>query len=73
MANRIRAAAKAAGLEGRYSGHSAPVGMACDLLAKGASVEDVQTAGRWAAPKMVLRYGRSELAGRSAVADYYRR
>ena len=73
LANRIRAMAKAAGLDGAFSGHSGRVGMARDLVAAGASVSAVQVAGRWASSRMPAHYARAELAGRGAVASYYGR
>lgn len=68
---RIAAAAKAAGLEGRFSGHSPRVGMAKDLVAAGASVAAVQVAGRWKSARLPAIYARGELAGQGAVAKYY--
>ncbi len=41
---------RAAGLDGRLTGHSGWVGMARDLVASGASVSAVQVAGRLASP-----------------------
>ena len=72
ISNRIRAAAKAAGLEGTWSGHSARVGMTVDLVAAGASLAAVQLAGRWASSRMPALYARGELAGNGAIARYYR-
>ena len=71
VSNRIGRAAKAARLEGRYSGHSPRVGMARDLVAAGAGVAAVQVAGRWASSRMPAHYARSELAARGAVASFY--
>ena len=70
-ARRLAAMAKAAGLEGAFSGHSARVGMARDLVAHGASVAAVQVAGRWASSRMPAYYARGELAARGAVAQFY--
>lgn len=71
IARRIKAACEAAGLEGRYSGHSARIGMARDLAATGCELPALMTAGRWASPKMPALYTRNEQAGRGAVARYY--
>ena len=71
VARRLAAMAKAAGLEGAFSGHSARVGMARDLVAHGASVAAVQVAGRWASSRMPAYYARGELAARGAVAQFY--
>ena len=64
----IQARAADAGIEGRVSGHSLRVGSAQSLASAGASVVDMQTAGRWKSPSMPGRYARGELAGRGAVA-----
>ena len=71
VARRLAAMARAAGLEGAFSGHSARVGMARDLVASGASVAAVQIAGRWKSPRMPAHYARGELAARGAVARFY--
>ena len=71
VSNRIAAAAKAAGLTGRFSGHSPRIGMARDLVASGAGVAAVQVAGRWASAQMPAHYARAELAARGAVARFH--
>ncbi len=58
----------AAGIQGRVSGHSPRVGSAQSLAAAGASLVEMQTAGRWQSPAMPGRYARAEFAGRGAVA-----
>lgn len=72
VARRIRAAARAAGLEGDFRGHSPRIGMAQDLAAAGASTTDLMTAGRWKAHRMPAHYARGETARNGAVARYYR-
>lgn len=62
--------AAAAGIEGRISGHSLRVGAAQSLAAAGASLVEMQTAGRWASPVMPGHYARGQLAGRGAVARF---
>lgn len=57
-----------AGFAGRVSGHSLRVGAAQSLAAAGASVVEMQVAGRWLSPTMPGRYARGELAARGAVA-----
>ena len=64
----IKLRAGAADLEGRFSGHSLRVGGAQSLASAGASVVEMQTAGRWQSPSMPGRYARGELAARGAVA-----
>ena len=41
------------------------------LARAGASVMDMQTAGRWDDPKMPAHYSRAELAERGAVARFF--
>ena len=55
-------------IEGRVSGHSLRVGAAQSLAAAGASLVEMQTAGRWTSPTMPGRYTRGQRAARGAVA-----
>jgi len=71
ISRRIKAACRAAGLDGNYSGHSPRVGMAVDMVRADLSLAAVQQAGRWKSPSMVQRYTRSEIAQRGAVARWY--
>ena len=64
----IKRRAAAADLEGRFSGHSLRVGSAQSLAAGGASLVEMQTAGRWQSPSMPGHYARGQLAARGAVA-----
>ena len=57
-----------AGIEGRVSGHSLRVGAAQSLAAAGASLVEMQTAGRWTSPTMPGRSTRGQRAARGAVA-----
>ncbi len=57
----IRSRAAAVGIEGRVSGHSLRVGRAQSLAAGGASIVEMQTAGRW-------QHGAPSLAS-ATVAD----
>ena len=50
--------------------HSLRVGMAQDLATAGAGLVELQTAGRWASPRMPAHYTRNHAAGRGAVARY---
>ena len=63
LANRVRAAAKAAGLGEDFSGHSGRIGMARRMVAAGAPNAAVQRQGRWKHGDMVARYTRGEVAG----------
>ena len=58
------------GMKGSISGHSLRVGSAVSLAQAGATVVDMQTAGRWRDPKMPAHYARAELAERGAVARF---
>ena len=68
---RRAAAAFGADAGARYSGHSARVGMAQDLLAANASLAAIMEAGRWTTPTMVGRYTRALSATRNAVAQFH--
>ena len=71
ICNRIAASARAAGLTGHFTGHSARVGMARDLAASGCELPALMQAGRWQSERMPAIYTRHESAGRGAVARYY--
>ena len=58
----IRSRAATAGIEGRVSGHSLRVGGAQSLAAGGASLVEMQIAGRWQSPAMPGHYARGQLA-----------
>lgn len=60
--------AKAAGVSGRVSGHSLRVGAAQSLVSAGATLPELQQAGRWRSPAMPAHYARGQLAGQGAVA-----
>ena len=70
---RRAAAALGAAAGARYSGHSARVGMAQDLLAANATLAAIMEAGRWTTPTMVGRYTRALSATRNAVAQFHQR
>ena len=67
---RLTAAARAAGVDGRITAHSARIGLASELTRRGASTADVMLAGSWKTPRMVARYSAGATAGRGAVARY---
>ena len=67
MTKRIKAAALGDG----FSGHSARVGMARDLVKAGTELTALMNAGRWKSHDMPAHYTRAEEAGRGAVARYY--
>ena len=66
----IKRRARAAGVEGFISSHSLRVGSAVSLVQAGASVVDLQVAGRWKSPQMPAHYARAELAERGGIARF---
>ena len=68
LRRRIAAAAAAAGLEGRFSGHSGRVGMAQTLAAEDFQQPAIQIAGRWKSKQMPAVYTRFQTPRQGAVA-----
>lgn len=68
--NAIKRRAREAGVEGFISGQSLRVGSAVSLAQAGASVADMQVAGRWKSPEMPAHYAKKELAEQNAVARF---
>ncbi|MDE0297434.1 MAG: tyrosine-type recombinase/integrase [Candidatus Poribacteria bacterium] len=66
----IRRRAAEAGVEGSISGHSLRAGSALSLAEAGASVREVQRAGRWRDPAMPARYVREAPEEGSPVKRY---
>ena len=66
----IRYWSELAGVEGFISGHSLRVGSAVSLAQAGASVVDMQTAGRWKSADMPAHYAKAQLAERGAIARF---
>ena len=66
----IRRRATEAGVEGDISGHSLRMGSAVSLAEAGATVNEVQQAGRWQGPTMPARYVREIPAEQSPVKRY---
>ena len=66
----IQKRANAAGVEGFISGHSLRVGSAVSLAQAGATVVDMQVAGRWKSSQMPAHYAKAELAERGAIARF---
>ena len=67
---RFQAAARSAGVEARVTAHSARVGLASELMRRGASTTDVMLAGNWKTSRMVAHYSAGATAERGAVAQY---
>ncbi len=66
----IQKRASDAGVKGFIAGHSLRVGSAVALAQAGASVVEMQIAGRWKSSEMPAHYAKSELAERGAIAKY---
>lgn len=66
----IQKRASDAGVEGFISGHSLRVGSAMSLASAGATVVDMQVAGRWKSSQMPAHYAKAELAERGAIARF---
>ena len=66
----IKKRAANAGMEGFISGHSLRVGSAVSLAQAGATVVDMQVAGRWKSSQMPAHYAKAELAERGAIARF---
>ena len=66
----IQKRARAAGVDGFISGHSLRVGSAVSLAQAGATVVDMQVAGRWKSSQMPAHYAKAELAERGAIARF---
>ncbi len=62
--------AKAAGIEGAISGQSLRIGSALSLAEAGASVKEMQRAGRWLDPAMPARYVREAPPEQNPVEKY---
>lgn len=73
IARRIVSAAKAAGLSGRYGGHSPRIGMTLDLAEANVQLPSLMQVGRWKSSDMPALYIRNLSAGHNAVATWYRR
>ena len=70
IARRLTAAARAAGIDARITGHSGRVGLASELTARGASTTETMLAGGWKTARMVAHYSASATAEQGAVAKY---
>ena len=66
----IKKRAADAGVEVFISGHSLRVGSAVSLAQAGATVVDMQVAGRWKSSQMPAHYAKAELAERGAIARF---
>ena len=70
IARRLTAAASAAGIKGRITGHSGRVGLAVELTRRGAPEQATAKAGGWKSSRMVAHYAAAVAAEQGAVATY---
>ena len=70
IARRLTAAARAAGVDGRITGHSGRVGLAVELTRRGAPEQATAKAGGWKSSRMVAHYAAAVAAEQGAVATY---
>ena len=66
----IKQCAARVGLTEKVSGHSLRIGTTVSLAKSGASLVDIQVAGRWKDPGMPAHYARTELGKRGAIARF---
>ena len=66
----IKQSAARVGLTDKVSGHSLRIGSAVALAQVGASLVDIQVAGRWKDPGMPAHYARAQFAERGAIARF---
>ena len=66
----IKKRAADAGIDSFISGHSLRVGSAISLTQAGATVVDMQVAGRWNSSQMPAHSAKAELAERGAIARF---
>ena len=66
----IKSCAARVGLTDKVSGHSLRIGTAVSLAQSGASLVDMQVAGRWKSSQMPAYYAKAGLAERGAIARF---
>ena len=66
----IKSCAARVGLTDKVSGHSLRIGTTVSLAQSGASLVDIQVAGRWKDPGMPAHYARAQFAERGAIARF---
>ena len=66
----IKTCAARVGLTEKVSGHSLRIGTTVSLARSGASLVDIQVAGRWKDPGMPAHYARAQLVERGAIARF---
>ena len=66
----IKQSAARVGITDKVSGHSLRIGSAVALAQVGASLVEIQVAGRWKDPGMPAHYARAQFAERGAIASF---
>ena len=66
----IKRSAARVGFTDKVSGHSLRIGTTVSLARSGASLVDIQVAGRWKGPGMPAHYVRAQFAERDAIARF---
>ena len=66
----VKSCAARVGLSDKISGHSLRIGTTVSLAQSGASLVDIQVAGRWKDPGMPVHYAKAEVTERSAIARF---
>ena len=66
----IKSCAARVGLTEKVSGHSLRIGTTVSLAQRGASLVDIQVAGRWKYPGMPAHYARAQFAEKGAIARF---
>ena len=66
----IKSCAARVGLTEKVSGHSLRIGTTVSLAKSGASLVDIQVAGRWKDPGMPAHYARAQFAEKGAIARF---
>ncbi|MYF37530.1 MAG: tyrosine-type recombinase/integrase [Gammaproteobacteria bacterium] len=70
IANRFQACCTHAGLNGQFTAHSGRIGLASELITRGANTGSVALAGGWKSERMVLHYSQQARIEQGAVAKY---
>lgn len=68
---RFQNACEVAGISGRLTAHSGRIGLASELVTRGASIGAVALAGGWKSDKMALHYAKRARVEQGAVATYF--
>ena len=71
ISRRLQGACFHAGIEGRITSHSGRIGLASELLERGASAGSIALAGGWGSEKTVLHYAKRARVEKGAVATYF--